>query len=330
MSTSLYDAIMAPPQRPEIVVQRSELERHVSCPAQARFERDQPIGDADTERLRDVGIAFHAIMAEYIDELLQSGQRHDPASLIALASAGDAALQPDLLHLAKLTGPRVSMYRPLHISHETQYAYNLAAYGPKGEDVVLTCCPDLVMQGNSPSSLWLPDWKTGWGKSGFEFQAMFYAVVMARSHEDIDEITWQPFFCRFGTWGPRHIFGPGEIDEAEAIIKQAIMQFLTETDWAPNPGSERCRICPYVERCDAERRFSDIEASAEDFARGTIKLEHELKARHDAMKAWVKGHGPIELDGQWYGANPMKEKVTYKWNKGSPGFLGEDEEAEGK
>ena len=60
-----------------------------------------------------------------------------------------------------------------------------------------------------------------YGKTGHEFQAMFNAVIAARSLDGIEHVAWQPFFCRFGTWGKRQEFDDAALREAEGNIKQA-------------------------------------------------------------------------------------------------------------
>ncbi len=315
----------APP--PQIIAQRSEVELQLLCPARARFQADGEVQDADANRMRDIGVAFHEVMKDYIQELVDARQAHDTPSLKALAAAAPAKYQPDILLLADLTGPRVRVRHMDYISHETQYAYVLPKYGPAGEDVALTCCPDMVTRGRQPNSLWLPDWKTGYLREGFDFQAMFSAVVMWRSLQDIEHVTWHPFFCRFGSWGPRFEFDEAQLAEAEIIVQQAIMDYLTENEWLPTPGERRCGWCPYTEKCDADRRFGDIGKSPEQFALATLKVEAELKDRVKAQKAWVHGHGSIVVDGQWYGETHLTEKVVCRWRKGEPptGGNGTDE-----
>lgn len=322
---NLYEALKSPPAtKPEIIIQRSEAQEHKRCARQAHFRQHRAVKDADVDRLRNVGSAFHDIMRDYLSDLLATQQRADPDALRDRAASGPADLQPDLNWCAKLTAPRVGIWQVSYVSHETQYAYKVPNLGPHGETVVFTCQADLLERGDTPSEFRIRDWKTGWAKSGHEFQAMFYAVVIARSLENCKSVTWQPFYCRFGTWGRAEVFEPEDIDAAEGVIRGAAMDMLSDTTHDPNPGFERCRICAYVELCDASRRFADIETNPEAFAAGTQKLAEELKARYKAMTAYVKGHGPILLDGEWYGANPIKDRVTFRWNKGTPAFCEDD------
>jgi len=313
-----------------IILDRSALELFMACPLQCKLDQDAgDRGDADADRPANVGTEFHRVMADYVTELLHAGERHNTDSLKALAVAGDARYQPELLHLAQLTGPRISIWIPGYIGHEVQCAYELPNFGPAGETVKLTCRMDYVKHGYGPGEIHIMDWKTGWGKSGFDFQAMFYAVVAWRKWAETTRVIWQPFHCRFGTLGKPHEFDEAALAEAEMVIKQAAMQYLQEEDWSPSPGMERCRWCRFQEKCDAERRFSEIDEFPVDFANATLKMKAEIKSRMAALKAYVKAHGPIQTDDGWWGVNVISLKPQFKLNKGTPGFLGEDEEENG-
>ena len=327
---SLLDELAKPRTVPEIILDRSELGLYLSCPFQCKLNREGKPEDHDLSRPALVGIAFHAVLAEYVTELLQRGERSDPDALADLALAGPAKYQPDLLHLAKLTGPRLRIHRTAYIAHEQQYAYKIPNLGPAGETVVLTCRPDLVMYGEAPESLWLPDWKTGWGKSGFDFQAMFYSVVAWRAHEGIESVCWQPFHCRFGTWGPRFEFDAQRLAESEAIIQRAAMDYLIEEDWSPTPGMERCRWCPFTEKCGADRRFPEIDKNPEGFLQGFLKAEASVADMKKALVAKYNASGPIRHDGRKkWGVKPPSTRRTYGlYEEDDPECVGEpDEEA---
>lgn len=328
--SSLLDAIKAgpPPKPPEIIIDRSALEAFMSCPLRFKLRKEQPIPDADRDRMALVGVEFHSIMEQYISELLADNERHNTENLVALASGGDARFQPDLVHCAHLTGPRVTIWATSYISHEKQYAYRLPKFGPRGEDVLLTCRPDLVTYGSDSSEVIVRDWKTGFGKTGFGFQSMFYSVVVWKAHEGIERIAWQPFFCRFGRWGKRDEYDVAQMAENENIIKTAVIQYLQEEDYAPNPGGERCRWCEYHKQCPVNDSYFDIDDTPTDYLQAYIKLGAGVKAMKKKLDAKAKATGPICLDGQWYGADPIRDRVTYRLNKGSPGYIGEEDEGE--
>lgn len=322
---SLLDQIAAIGKRPEIVLDRSELELYLRCPLWCKQNRESPIDDFDADRMKFVGIAFHAVMAEAIRCALEDGANFAEA-LKGEAAGAPAHYQPDLNHLAGITALKFRPKRFNYISHERQYAYRLPQFGPKGEDLILTCRPDYVAHDEECEGLYLPDWKTGWGTEGFNFQAMFYSVVMWRSHENIKRATWQPLFCRRGAWGKRQVFDEPELEQAEIALKRAAMDYLSEDSWLPTPGSQRCRICPYVEKCDAHQRFGDIDKNPEAFLLGYMKLKEELGARAAALTAKVGKTGPISTDGHWWGASPFSSRVSFRLNKGAPDFMDDSED----
>jgi len=280
--------------------------------------------DADADRPANVGVAFHAVMAEYIDELLASGDSRSPEALCQLAVAADARYQPELLHLAKLTGARISIWQPSYVAHEKQFSYTLERFGPRGEDVVLSCRPDLGVRGYGKGEIKIVDWKTGWSRN-FGLQPMFYSVVTWRYIEDVEQVTWQPFYCRRGSWGKPYVYNLQDLEANEHIIKSAVGQMLTEEEWAPQPGFERCQYCSIKHHCNAERRYADIDTDRVAFAGATEKMQAEIADRIKTMKANVAANGPIQVDDHYWGVNVISQRATFKRNKGEPGYLGEEE-----
>ncbi len=365
--TSLYEQLAKPKPKHAIRIDRSTLDNYANCSfwckAQlcaeiwARYQAKYPYGslvevdysdqwwldafditmgdipdwcrevlDFDADRPRNVGVEFHRIMEEYISELLNNGEARNPEWLKQLALAGDARLQPELLHLAKLTGARISVWLPSYIAHEQQYSYRITNMGPKGEDVVLTTRLDLVQRGNNSGEIRIPDWKTGWGKD-FHLQPMFCSVVTWRYIENVEHVTWQPFFCRKGTWGKRYEYDLEDLKNNELIVKQAVSQMLTEEEWAPQPGTERCRYCPanIKQHCHAEKRYGDIDTDRTAFAGATEKLQTEVASRIAVMKADCEANGPIQVDDHYWGKDVINKRPSFKRNKGKPGWLGDDE-----
>ena len=333
--TTLLEALAKP--KP-ITIDRSTLEVFLSCPLRCHLRETQPVEDADRKHAARVGQAFHDVMDQYISELVATGERGGVDHLSALALAGDARYQPELLHCAKLTGARFRFWRQSYIAHERQYAYTLPAYGPHGEDVILTCRPDLVTWGGSVKEIEIVDWKTGWGED-HAFQAMFYAVVLWRSIEGIERVTWRPFRCRKGTWGKPEVFGmqggfiETSLPECESIVKAAVMDYcrraesvLAEDDgWPADPGVERCRYCEYVRQCPADAE-SAIEVAPEAYLAFYLRDQQDLKNRAAELTAYAKANGPICHDGYWWGQNIISSRPTWKLNKGEPGYLGDDDE----
>jgi len=365
---AMMDIPPAPRSETVIVIQRSELEEYLTCPLQGilcRIARKLAGGtelceveyyvlsrlgvkpeqviraDADLDRPAEVGTAFHAVLEQYIDVLLETHATHDAKELMTLAQDADAKYQPDLLHMARLTGRRLSIWPQSHICHEKQLSYRLpsdgvgAFAGPNGESVALTTKPDYVAYGSDASELVCRDWKTGYRKDGFDFQAMFTSVVVARSMEGVARVTWTPFFCRFGSWGRPHTFAEESsgfddpsLSEAESSVKTAVRDFLAEDEWQPSPGMIRCRWCRHKAICDAARAFPELDADPENFCQTTEQLELALKDRKAAMKAYYEAHGPIRVEGGWYGVEVLAARPSFKRNAGTPGYLGEDSETQ--
>lgn len=329
--TLIDELIDGPPEpKPVIEIQRSDLELYLRCPLQYRLLKEHGDEDHDANRPREVGIEFHRIMAEYISHLLASQQTRDPDELIRMAIGGNPRFQPELVHCAHLTAPRVGVWATQYINHEEKYAYVLPNFGPHGEDVALSCELDLCMYGDGPGEVRITDWKTGYGKTGFDFQAMFYVTVLAHSREGVDVATWQPFFCRFGTWGKREEFDAEKLHESEGIIKQAAMDFLSEEDWLPTPGAERCKWCAHWEECPVGHDAMGVEDDPVGYANATAMLKLELAKRMANMKAHVIATGePIQTDDGWYGVNVLSQRPQFGLNKGTPGYIGQDDDPDG-
>ncbi len=322
------DWLFQPERRPqpgEILVDRSSVETYLACPLQEHLDGITPRPDADLDRLANVGIEFHRIMHEYLDSLIAEGSWGDPERLIVMVRDGDPALQPDLNFCAKLTAPRIRIYPTSHLGHERQAAYRLEHFGPRGEDVLLTCRADLLSWGDEEGELRITDWKTGWKKSGHEFQAAFYATVHWRAIEGVTSVKWCPFYCRFGSWGRPYEFQEADIEEAEATVKAAVMKCLADDEHKPTPGLERCRLCRHQEVCPAQRTYGDIDADPKGFAAATEKLETELDHRKAAMKAYAEAHGPIKTEAGWWGVNPINQRPSFRFNKGGVDFMEADE-----
>lgn len=332
--TTLLEALAKPAP---ITIDRSTLEDFLTCPLMCHLKATQPIDDADRKRPARIGTAFHDVMNQYISELVATGERGSVDHLSALALAAPAQYQPEVLHCAKLTGARLHFNRQTYIAHEKQYSYKLDRYGPHGEDVILTCKPDLVTWGNSVKEIENPDWKSGWGE-GHDFQALFYAVVLWRSLEGIERVTWRPFRARRGTWGKPQVFGLGDglletsLPEAEAIVKSAVIDYCQRdphdpTEWKPDPGFERCRWCEYMVMCPGARS-TQIDKSPEEALAEYARLKQCLASRAKELTAHAKANGPICLnDGKnkhWWGLGILSQKPMWGLRKGEPGYLGEE------
>ena len=369
---TLFDALYGPKPPPAVTtvtIDRSTLQNYLQCPRYCILERmtekvskaaakgepednywnnaemdlwdgmpyEPPYllvlhDDEDHNRMRDVGLAFHEVMREYIGDLLATGTRSSPDMLADLALAGPARFQPDLLHCAKMTGSKFAVWPGSYISHEKQYAYRLEGFGPKREDVLLTTRPDFVAYGNNPAELRCPDWKSGWGMAGHDFQAMFVALVLWRSLEDIRKVIWIPLHARKGKWGRHFEYIDGEVApweenlaDCEAVVKRAVIEYLLEDEWKPRPGYQRCAWCPYADICPAP---GVPEALAEDpvaYANATAVLERDLKTRKSNMKAYTEAHGPIQTEDGWWGTSIMSTRPSFRLNRGTPSYMGEEE-----
>lgn len=367
---TLLDVLLSPrPTTPTITIDRSTLQNYLMCALYCILERmrekaakaiakdehedaywtatevglAQSLGtgpvllvaihnDRDANRMRDVGTAFHDVMREYISDLIATGTRSSPDMLADLALAGPARFQPDLLHCAKMTGPKFAIWPGSYISHEKQYAYRLEGYGPQREDVLLTTRPDFVAYGNNPRELRCPDWKSGWGMAGMDFQAMFVALILWKALEDIQKVIWIPLHARKGKWGKHYEFIDGAVApweenlaDCEAVVKRAVIDYLTEDEWKPEPGYRRCQWCPYSDICPSPAMPEQLAEDPVAFADATAVVERNLKTRKLNIKAYTDAHGPLQTEDGWWGTTVMSQKPTFRLNKGTPDYLGEEE-----
>lgn len=303
-----------------MIVDRSAAWEHVVCPLRHKLSKTRR-PDADLDAPMDTGAAYHALMEQCLDEWIEGQDRHPLAeNLMALATAAPPRFQPTILKLAETTGHRLNrLWRMSYIGHEIQYARRLERAGPHGEDVLMTCCLDYLAYDGEPDCYLCLDWKSGWSDIGEDFQAMFYATVLAGAIEGARQITWQPFYARRGRFGTRYTFYAQPegwqigYDQAHAVVMQATMDLLTDTDFAPRPGIARCRMCPHVARCDADRVYHEIDGDPAAFVAASAKLDAELEQRTIAAKAYVEANGNIDLgDGTEWGYDPIASRRTYK------------------
>ena len=118
MATLLDELLKGPPEPAKpIEIQRSELELYLRCPLQYKLLKEHGDEDHDRNRPHEVGIEFHKIMDAYLTYLLASQQTRDPDELIRLAVNGDPNYQPELVHCAHLTAPRIGLWSNQYISH---------------------------------------------------------------------------------------------------------------------------------------------------------------------------------------------------------------------
>lgn len=332
----LIDALAKPAA---ITIDRSTLEDFLTCPLLAHLRKTQPVEDADLKRLARLGNAFHDVMKQYVTEIVEGNLRGGVDHLKAIALAGDARYQPELLHCAALTGAKIHIWPQSYISHEKQYSYKLDRYGPHSEDVILTCRPDLLAWDGSVKAIDCIDWKSGWGE-GHDFQAMFYAVVIWKSIKGVERVTWRPFRARKGTWGKPTVFGLGDslletsLPEAEAIVKSAAMEYmqcLAMDRWTPDPGSERCQWCDHLSECPVEVGPNpDIRQDPEKFLAHYMK-DQELRKKHaKLLTAYVKANGPIQHDGYTWGHWLLSQKPVFGLRKGEPCWAGQQENPDAK
>jgi hypothetical protein len=301
---------------PTVVIDRSTLETYCQCPLKAKLDLEQPCQDHDLMFMAECGQAGHDLLNDYITELQARQVSSDEDLLRDLLRSVPAVFHNYIAWCVDHTASRLNIWWPGYIHHEWQYAYKLDSLG-----ATLTCRPDLVEYGGEPGTIKLTDWKFGRGKEGFEFQAAYYSLVIARAMEGVERVTWQPFYCFFGVWGPKQEFGEKELNETEDMLRTEAERYLNDKDWRPLPGEIRCLRCPHREACPAERRYDDLVADPDGYLAGTVKLEAQVKARWEATKEYVKAGCPggrrPELDGKSYGPQ-RSNTVTWKLGAKDP------------
>jgi putative RecB family exonuclease len=330
---STQDMHVAAPGLPR--VSPSRLEAWDRCPAAYRFEYvlrlPQPIGD---QRPRPLGSVAHALLEDYLQETLRTGERPPLAWIIPSVAArlleqGDVPdASTDLVReatelvsrwLTQWTVPVECIVAVEHPLAVDRHARHVAWDAP---DAFIRGRLDLVSV-DGPHATVL-DWKSGW----------------VNESEECLRVAWAPglYATLLWAWAPRldevaieyHYLRTGKVvrvaltraDAAETLtwaraLASGIASALETPDdpsaFPPRP-STACGTCPWVNRCSAGQAALEAmaegpildDAEARRLAGLLLAGEARVGRLRQRLKLYLQDRVPLRTDGLEFGFFPTQ------------------------
>ncbi len=151
----------------------------------------------------------------------------------------------------------------------------------------------------------ITDYKTGWGGEADPFQTLLYAVAVwiLNAHTpikpetgDIQVIETALLYTRSGRQN-QWAFSPDKIRAGMEKMVDYADRVEQEQEWKANPGTA-CNGCSFAGTSHCREKVRDwgqirSQADAIRAAEEFLTLNAQMKTRKDALKDWVRGHGPL-------------------------------------
>lgn len=280
------------------VVDRSTLERAMSCPWQAKAVES---GRCKTMPLiAEAGEAGHQAFSVGVHGWIDSRGAISPSDLrqdVELAVRNSRPdLQPDAI---KAIQPSIWAFANLL---QAIHPGNILAFDG-GEDIDrsgqlaidfpdlrtrYTSELDLLYQGDCPEVLEEVDYKTGWKhhtaeliRDSFQFQS--HAVLALEKYPETKALRVRVFDTRFRSLSYGVYFERAKLHDWKVRIRGAIeARRLSQQDNPPTwPTLEKCSICPAAALCPvADEPIGDLHRDPAEFVKRLVAVE----ARADAMR----------------------------------------------
>jgi RecB family exonuclease len=315
-------------------VSPSRLEAWDRCPAAYRFEYvlrlPQPVGD---QRPRLLGSVAHALLEEYLQETLRTGERPPLGRVTTIAA--------ELLEQGRVTDAGTHLIReaatlvthwlaqwtvPLEHVVAVEHALAVDASGRRvewdGPDAFIRGRLDLVTVAGPRATVL--DWKSGWVSEDEEnlrvaWAPGLYAALLWAWAPRLEDVWVEYHYLRTGRIA-RIVLTRAEAAESLALARALaarIAAALAAPDdpaaFPPRP-STACHTCPWANRCRAGQAafeamdetpiLDDIEARR--LAELLLAGEARVGRLRERLKQYLQEREPLALDGMELGFFPTK------------------------
>jgi putative RecB family exonuclease len=319
---SAPDTHVAAPGLPR--VSPSRLEAWDRCPAAYRFEYvlrlPQPVGD---QRPRLLGSVAHALLEEYLQETLRTGERPPLAGVAAIAAGllaqgrvPDASTDLVREAVALVTRWLAQWAVPVESLVAVEHALAVDASGRR----VAWDAPDAFIRGRldlvtvAERHATVLDWKSGWVSEDDESLRLawapgLYATLLWAWAPRLEDVSVEYHYLRTGRVA-RVALTRGEAAEtlgwARALASRIAAALAAPDDPAAFPPrpSTACGTCPWVNRCSAglaalealdEAPVPD-DAEASRLAALLLAGEARVGRLRERLKQYLEGREPLTLD----------------------------------
>lgn len=310
-------------------VDRSTLQRYVTCPAQARlidlgFGRHAGLAAVSGE---EVHKAISATVSNYIESHGAMSPQDIREDLERNLRSSRPDVQPDVIAGFNAFSLFVKMLKDLHPQNilrydggEGQRSGQLAA-DIEHLGVRVTAEVDFLHATASPEVLDLHDWKTGQKRYTLDdvadaFQFQVYAWLVFNTYEGVEQVRVTAWNTRFNERTPRIVFKRADLPAINARVIAAAGEWLRNKDRDADkliayPSPEACRLCDVAYRCpeaDAEPR--QISESVEAYVDQLAAVEAKADAMRKTLSAWVDktGRDIVTPAGNAFGTQKPKAK----------------------
>jgi len=324
--------------REEVRIDRTQLERYVTCPfmgkaVESGLVRDGSLAALSGSEAHDAyGAMAHAFSLGATDarEIAEIG--------LATARSANPLVQPDVLDAVK---PSLGKFAGQLLYREDGQKRNpddMLRYqggkddksgqltariesGTTGPVYLLTSEVDLLMAGWNDRHLEETDWKSGrtrWNASDVRssFQFRFHAFLLFENYPTLESASIRVWMTRLGYATDWAQFRRAELPDLRGLVMRGLVEretALAADVPACNPFAEQCVNCPVTGRYTANKvalcpaiasECEDCASDPQAFLAEYAAKQADLDRRKKLMYAYAKAHGPIEAAGLICGIKP--------------------------
>lgn len=147
----------------------------------------------------------------------------------------------------------------------------------------------------------ITDYKTGYGE-GNTFQMENYAAGIFMRSPEINRCNTKFAYVDSGHVAQME-FGRDRLPELVEKIEEKCARVSEDKKYEPTPGAA-CQYCPFVGTCTAKPSALAVVTNSKEalqVAEDLFVLEAQVKAKKEALKGYVVGHGDVETKAGRYG-----------------------------